>query len=306
MEKSKNVIFKMIRFVIMLSVCIIFLEADILKNFRNNIAICFPFFNGKKEILSNIFIGIWGSTLLTIFNELIEYSHSKKNLKSQILNLCDEWLHDIKYINPYPLIDKNQFCFVGKEVCKYWEKIEALYLEYLPFFRAGWHLNSIKLLYSYCLIYKKYFDSMETYHKELEYLPKQIQFYTELLSNCEKTDHKQHLEEAINNLKDLLKSYQKEIYGYDIKEDIKEANRIGAMLNEKLASTAAWKFVSDYKSIYEKDKQMERESEMLKIKKSLRKCKWDLFVRKISKLSPKSIILNIKYKIIEHKYKNQD
>lgn len=78
MEKSKTVICKTFRFLIMVSILLMILEMNSFRWFRSTVASIFPFLIGKRELVSNIFIGFWGSAVFALLNEWIEYNDLKK------------------------------------------------------------------------------------------------------------------------------------------------------------------------------------------------------------------------------------
>ena len=259
MEKCRDTIRKMIRLIIMLSICIILLEANSLDDFRNSLVMYIPILDGKREIISNIFIGIWGGSALALLNELIEYQHLKKNMKSQILRICIKWNQDIKYKDLFPINNAEHFNFVGKEISRYWEEIERIYFDYLPFFRAGLYFYLIRYLYSYCKVYKDYIEERERYQKEIKYLNKQINYNQKQINNMCTREEKKSIMNIINFYKARLNNYQDELLKHDIKKVIKEANDKRDKLNEKLRYIDVLKMKEDYDGIYKKDEMDELE-----------------------------------------------
>ena len=58
-EKSNRCLRKLSFIILVSLILIILLESEKLYNLRSSLALIVPFFNGKRELLSNIFLGIF-------------------------------------------------------------------------------------------------------------------------------------------------------------------------------------------------------------------------------------------------------
>ena len=119
-------------------------------------------------------------------------------------------------------------------------------------------------------------------------------------------EEKKSIMNIINFYKARLNNYQDELLKHDIKKVIKEANDKRDKLNEKLRYIDVLKMKEDYDGIYKKDEMDELEQMILKTKSVVRRNQFSTFLRSVKRVSPKNIILEIKYRKLKKKYLDFD
>ena len=86
MKKSRETIRGALRLIIIIILIIWFLESNACGGIREIVASYLSFFHGKREVFSNIFIGILGSAVLLTFNEVLNYIYEKRNYNLEYWN----------------------------------------------------------------------------------------------------------------------------------------------------------------------------------------------------------------------------
>lgn len=174
MRKSKSIIIKSCWLIIFTIICIFLLEANSLSNLRLFFATHISFFQGKRALFSNILIGILGSAVLTLFCEVIEYQSLKKDQHSQIIDICRKWKKNIQRNLPIIFDREQNITLLSDKINSYWNEINSIYTEYVPFFRGGIYTKLIRNLYEFVYTIMEESDS----DKDVDILLKEI--------NCKK------------------------------------------------------------------------------------------------------------------------
>lgn len=179
MRKSKSIIIKSCWLITFSIICIFFLEANSLSDFRRLLASQITFFQGKRALFSNILIGILGSAVLTLFCEIIEYQNLKKEQHAKIVYICRKWERTIQYSLPVIFEKEQDVELFLDRIVGYWDEISSIYTEYVPFFREGIYIKLIRSLYEFVYTVKEYFGEKEDTQNNITYFTKMQEFFVQ-------------------------------------------------------------------------------------------------------------------------------
>lgn len=300
MKKSKETIRESLRLIFIIILIIWFLESNVCRGIREFVASYFSFFHGKREILSNIFIGILGSAVLLAFNEVLNYIHEKKKLQFRILELYKKWDQEIKYKDEIIADNIIYLNFIAPELKNFWNEIAMVYNEYLPYIRAGQYFKLIRTLFLYINEIKAYLDKVEYIQKERVYLLKSIESYEKIRENYSNLEINKEIDFLIESWKKQLEKIESE----EIDEDkiIKEINH--NRNNVVICSTTADVLLTYYlwRSIETQDKKNELDMKIYENEKKMRQIRRMQLVNKLKGFSIKNFYNKIKIKKLEWKY----
>lgn len=152
MRRIKDVLKKLILVMILSVIAVILLECESLQLLRNEIKSIISFFNGKRALLSNIFLGIFASAFCMWIGEVVNLKHIKKDLKREIQQVFDEmWVK----LNFKSGTHRQNYVDNSRIIIQYQDKIRHLYDEY----------TSTKLDNEYYIIY--FLNSIVAYYKAI-------------------------------------------------------------------------------------------------------------------------------------------
>jgi len=223
MRKSKSIIVKSCWLITFSIICIFLLEANSLSDFRRFLATQITFFQGKRALFSNILIGILGSTVLTLFCEIIEYQNLKKELHAKVVDICRKWEKNIQYNLPVIFEKEQDVVLLLDRITGYYDEISSIYTEYVPFFREGIYIKVIRSLYEFVHTIKEYFDKKEYTQNCIVYFKKMQEFIVQ--NKCKMTS------EAISRVIEVCSKIIKMMEELDSDQDgnvaifLKEINR---------------------------------------------------------------------------------
>ena len=109
MRKCKQLVKSMIITIFLSLIIILLCEGEQFGNIRVFVVQKLKFFSGKRESVENIFIGIFGSSIVTLIGYILEYFQSIKILKKDV----ESCYMDIRY-KLFPYIDGNNVKFIYK------------------------------------------------------------------------------------------------------------------------------------------------------------------------------------------------
>lgn len=160
MKKSKETIRKTLILIVLLLLTLALLESNSFYKIRTFVASTIPFFQGKRVLFSNILIGILGSAIILVFGEIITYRHEKQQLHLEILKLYQEWNNHIINIATITPSNFQGLSILATHIEKYAAKVNLIYNNYVPFFRAGAHFQLLRTLYKYTNAVTEYADTI--------------------------------------------------------------------------------------------------------------------------------------------------
>ena len=216
MEKSKQILTKSLKMIIITSFIILFLEIDCFASIRFSVSNSIVMFQGKGTLISNICLGILGSAVLTFVSEHAEYVATKKRLQRDILRAYDKW-H--KKIEPETLDQIDDVLFIeliGSNICQYWGEVYLLYNSYLPYNRKDVFVKLIRALYEYINEFQRYLDFKQDIQRRRDENLKNIKGFNEVRA-------KYPADPEINNKVDAaIELTQKILQDLDSDQDNKE------------------------------------------------------------------------------------
>lgn len=299
MEKEKKLINRSCKIIFMSLIIIAFIEMENWAPVRVFIVNKCNFFKGKGNLLSNIFIGILGSAILTCICELTEYNALKDKIENDILRLYEKWDKDVKYKIGYFFEDIQEIELFRDDVYEYWEEIHSIYVLYRPFSRGGIYIQLIKTLYEYVNELKKYFVDKENFQKEKKYISKRICIMKQLKGK--NINNKKFCEDADALIKLYTESLEnlyitkREIEG---KGTLSNINRRRAHVLEMSSHVDVLKLSKSRKSVQRQDSAIDLQN--LKLEQKIMKLKWLCY--KIKKFF-RNIIFRITCGIANHRHK---
>lgn len=151
MKRAIDVSRKLFFITLFTLILIILLESESLHNLRRSVVSIVPFLNGKRELLSNILLGIFASVFCMCIGEVLNLKHVKKDLEREIRQVFDEIWIALSFNN----VDrKERYMGNAKIILQYQDKIRNLYAEY-----------TAKKSYEHYVIY--YLQMLLTFYKSL-------------------------------------------------------------------------------------------------------------------------------------------
>lgn len=176
------------------TVIIITLESEgVFYIVRQKVETLVPFLDGKKELICNIFIGIWGSAFVTLIGEAAEYHVVKKEYEMNIIYKFDE---------VYTCIMKNEVIVKSlydlyplEEVLdNYLVEVRELYYGYLPYKRKNKYVEIARSMW-------KYINNICENVTQLKQAENQIEYWTEV--------KKRYIKESkdFKRIDDLIETY---------------------------------------------------------------------------------------------------
>lgn len=127
MKRAKDVLRKLSFIIIVSLILIILLESENLYNLRSSVVLIVPFLNGKRELLSNVFLGIFASAFCMYIGEVLNFKHMKKDLEREIRQIFDELWIKLSFNN---VNSKEKYMGNAKIILQYQDRIRNLYAEY--------------------------------------------------------------------------------------------------------------------------------------------------------------------------------
>lgn len=303
MKKSKETIKQSLRLIFIVVLILWFLESNRWGEVRAFVASNFSFFQGKREIFSNIFIGILGSAVLLAFGEIINYFQEKRRLELRILELYQTWDKQIKHKDEIIADNVSYLKCIEPEMMSFWKEVSLIYNEYLPYMRVGQYFKLIRSMFQYVNEIKVYLDKVEYIKNEKKYLLKSIEYYETLRSG--------YLDTEINNKINIcIESWRKqlEILECEKLNEEKVVRKINKMRTSVSvnATTANVLFLDrNWKSIEAQDERFEFETSMYEIRKLSKQAGRQQLGYKVKKLSPKSLWEESRIKWLTRKYGNK-
>ena len=294
MKKSKDTIRQTLRLIFIITLIICFLESNVCRGIREFVASNFSFFQGKREILSNIFIGILGSAVLLAFSEVLNYIHEKKKLQFRILELYQKWDGEIKYKDEVIADNIIYLNCIAPELKNFWNEISLVYNDYLPYIRAGQYFKLIRTLFLYINEIKVYLDKVEYIQEEKVYLLKSIESYEKIRINCLNPEINRKIDFLVESWKKQLETVESE--KIDEGKIIKEINR--KRNNVAVCSTTADILLAYYSwsSIETQDQKTELDMKVYEIEKKMRQIRRKQLVNKLKGFSIKNLYNKIRIK----------
>ena len=176
MRREKEVLGKL-KFIMFLAIIVIFFfYSNRIESLRENIALIFPFFNEKAELLSNIFIGIFSSTFCMYIGEVVNYKYIKRNLEREIRSVFDKVWIELSF---YDEEGRERYLKNSQIILSYQEKIMNLYSEYDD--KSGYEYTVIKKLNEISILYKYIYQCEFMKTRNTSLLEKKIKkIYSEL------------------------------------------------------------------------------------------------------------------------------
>lgn len=297
MEKSRKLIKYSTRLICVVVLILIFLESDLFKENRYFLVSYFKLFSGKGEIISNIFIGILGSTILLDFGEIINYFQEKGELHLRILKLCQKWDREIKYIDKIGIEDMIGADYEKSKLLNFADEVEYVYKNYLPYIRVGMYYQYIRELFVYTHEIKIYLNQTEHRKNEISYWMRCIQDYQSLKTLLDN----EITEKYIQYLKKELLYWEN--MKFDTAESIKKINKYRNLVKVNESRVCMLLKIYIWNSIEEKDEQYEFERQIYKSKELIRKNKWKLFRMKMKEYHPYYLWNDVKLKWSKFKKK---
>lgn len=158
MEKSKRTLTKTRKIIFCSILIIMFLESDYFAPIRATVSSFLVFFQGKGTLISNIFIGILGSAVLTYVSEKAEYKVVKRRLQKDILRVYSKWNREIEPLTSKCIDDIECVELISKNIYQYCEEIHLLYNTYLSYSKNDTYISLLRPLYNYTSKFKDYLD----------------------------------------------------------------------------------------------------------------------------------------------------
>ena len=149
MKKIRITLSRLFFVIVIATIIIVILESGgIFYIARQKVETIIPFFGGKRELLCNIFIGIWGSAFVTLIGEAAEYHVVKKEYEMDIIYKFDEILTCImknevivkSLYDLYPLAEVLENDLT---------EVRELYHGYLPYKRKNKYVEIAKCMWEY-------------------------------------------------------------------------------------------------------------------------------------------------------------
>lgn len=127
MKRALDVLRK-IKFIMLLAIiAIFFLESEKLYSARSSVVLLFPFLNGKRELLSNTFLGIFASAFCMYIGEVVNFKHMKKDLEREIRQIFDEIWVKLSFKSGNSI---ERYMGNSQIILQYQDVIRRLYIEY--------------------------------------------------------------------------------------------------------------------------------------------------------------------------------
>lgn len=287
MQKSKELIFKCNRLIFMSVIIILILESESLAPVRGMVTDKIVFLKGKGTLVSNIFIGILGSAVLTCLNEIMEYRALRNKAEMDILRLYEKWEKDMKHKIGFSANGLGDIENKYDSIHQYWEEVNLIYASFTPFLRSGIYIKLIRVLYEYINVFNDYVENKIYVEKEKEYFTKEIFYYEQLkekevdnLKFCDSINELIRInKERLEDLDELVK---------DEKDVLYEINTILPKVIEMSAWEGALKLLKSRKSVQEEDFKIDMEN--LKLECKILKYKRVLY--RIKRFLRKTFFLN--------------
>lgn len=184
MRRIEDVLRKLILVMLLSVVAVILLECENLQILRSEIKSILPFLDGKRALLSNIFLGIFASAFCMFIGEVVNLKHTKKDLKKEIQQVFDEMWIKLRFKNG---IHRQNYVRNSQIIIQYQDKIRHLYKEYTS-----------KLDNEYLIIYS--LNSIVAYYKAI--------YENEYMRNSNYRIYKEYIDMVLKSFDgDLKKMY---------------------------------------------------------------------------------------------------
>jgi hypothetical protein len=209
MKKSKQILDKTFKIIIMTIGIIFFLESDFFIPLRTFISKYIIFFQGKGALISNICLGILGSAILTFISEHSEYKSVKSKLEGDILSVYKKWEYEIEPQTLEQINDVKYVELIGEYMYPYWGEISSLYNTYVPYNRnKNIYVKLIKALYDYIKNFIVYVDAKQSYEKTKEYLTRTLKDWTELKNTVNSPEQIEIIDRSMAKVQGLLNNLE--------------------------------------------------------------------------------------------------
>lgn len=207
MKKTKIMIHKMMLVFIFATIVILLLEFDgICCDVRKWIESIIPFIDERKDVVSNIFIGIWGSVGITLFSEVIEFQILKKDYEKDILIEFEKLCNCIQK-NDISVSTIRDLYPLETEIGEYEDTVRKLYYGYLPFNRNNEYVNVIIAMFDYV-------ECVLTHVGDIKKNENQLLYWLSIQEKCI------HAKEENENIKKLIADLHYRIHEIENDEDI--------------------------------------------------------------------------------------
>lgn len=204
MKRAIDVLRKLSFIILVSLIIIILLESEKLYNLRSSLVLIVPFLNGKRELLSNIFLGIFASALCMYIGEVVNFKHMKKDLEREIRQIFDEIWVKLSFNN---VNSKERYMGNAQIILQYQDRVRSLYAEYID-----------KKSHEYYVIY--YLQMLLTLYKSL--------YESEYMKNSNIYLFRDYCDELLKSINGDLKSL------YSLSVDNEEAMKIKKGFEENI------------------------------------------------------------------------
>lgn len=279
MKNSREIIMQTLRLIIVALGVILFLESDSCELIRRFVASNISFLQGKRETISNIFIGILGSAILMVFGEFINYFQEKRRLEVEILRLYQKWDKKLRELDGMVIESELYLDHIPSEIIYFGNQVADIYNKYLPYIRGGRYFQLIRVLFRYTNEIQEYLEKIENRDNEVQYFSKCREQLNALKIDCanEKICKKidQNMEMCEKRIVELKEQKMDKKY---ILESINKARRD---VVEKSATAEVLFMHYKFNSLDKKDEEFEMKEQIYRVKKTMRKA--DKMMKKVKR-----------------------
>lgn len=285
MRKSRNIIKNTLRLIVFLLFCIWILECDYFIMMREFVSSILPFFQGRRNFLSNIFIGILCSAMILVFGEMFNYFEEKTILRYKILQLYKKWENEIKLKSEKICTDFDFLNYFTPQMRYFAQEVDTVYNSYLPYFRGGTYFRLIRVLYQLTNTIFEYIDKIEDEKKQRDYCLYCIDKYESLKTKLLENERKDEIEKEVTSLYEQLAILKENKIDKKTASENVSKKHLEVL---KISGDAEWySIINKLKNLDYEDTQMEFYQSQYRYKRLIRQIKRKDFLEKLKSYLPK-------------------